>query len=117
MSLPPATTDSLLLVKPEVASKQIEEESAPKPSAEHQLAELVEQHGAGQHDPSAPKVDIVFPRPKTRFCGVKTLNSHKIAMGFKNIADEILANLRADDGTSAVVDGPGRCCMLRLRRR
>ena len=53
--------------------------------------------------PRRPKVDIVFPKPKTRFYGVKTLNSDKIAMDFKNIADEVLANLRADDGTELTV--------------
>lgn len=103
-SLPPATRDTLLLVKPEVASKQIEEESTPKASAEAQLAELVDQHGGStEHDPSAPKVDVFFPKPKTRFYGVKTLNSDKIAMDFKNIADEVIANLRADDGTELTV--------------
>ncbi|MGD9962242.1 ATP-binding protein, partial [Nocardioides sp.] len=103
-SLPPATTDTLLLVKPEVASKQIDEESAPKTSQEEQLAALVEQHGGGtERDPNAPKVDIVFPKPKTRFYGVKTLNSDKIAMDFKNIADEVIANLRADDCTELTV--------------
>ena len=103
-SLAPATADSLLLVKPEVAAKQIEEESAPKPTAEEQIAELVEQHGGTTPvDPNAPKVDVFFPKPKTRFYGVKTLNSDKIAMDFKNIADEVIANLRADDGTELTV--------------
>ncbi len=49
------------------------------------------------HDPSAPKVDIVFPNAKTRFYGVKTLNADKIALDFKNIAEEVIAHLRADD--------------------
>ncbi|RNM12122.1 DUF499 domain-containing protein [Nocardioides pocheonensis] len=103
-SLPPTTTDTLLLVKPNVASKQIEAESAPKTSPEEQLAALVEQQGGPvSHDPSAPKVDIVFTKPKTRFYGVKTLNSDKIAMDFKNIADEVIANLRADEGTELTV--------------
>jgi hypothetical protein len=103
-SLAPATTDSLLLVKPEVATKQIEEESAPKPTAEEQLGELTEQNGGTKPvDPNAPKVDVFFAKPKTRFYGVKTLNSDKIAMDFKNIADEVIANLRADDGTELTI--------------
>ena len=103
-SLPPATTDTLLLVKPEVASRQIEEESAPKTSPEERLAELVEKNGGStEHDPNAPKVDVFFPKLKTRFYGVKTLNSDKIAMDFKNIADEVIANLRVDDGTELTV--------------
>ena len=47
--------------------------------------------------PTPPEVDIVFPNAKTRFYGVKTLNSDKIALDFKNIADEVIAHLRADD--------------------
>ena len=43
------------------------------------------------------------PTPsKTRFYGVKTLNSDKIALDFKNIADEVIAHLRQSD-TSLVV--------------
>lgn len=34
---------------------------------------------------------------------MKTLNSHKIAMDVKEIADEIIANLRADDGTDLTI--------------
>ena len=34
---------------------------------------------------------------------MKTLNSGKIAMDFKNIADEVIANLRAADGTELIV--------------
>jgi hypothetical protein len=33
---------------------------------------------------------------------VKTLNSDKIALDFKNVADEIIANLRQDDTELAV---------------
>lgn len=100
----PVATDTLLLVRPDVATKQRETESEPKASPEEQLASVVEQNGgATTDDPSAPKVDIVFAKPKTRFYGVKTLNSDKIAMDFKNIADEVIANLRAADGTELTV--------------
>ena len=104
-SLPPAATDTLLLVRPEIAAKQIEEESAPKPSVEEQLTKLVEQNGGETpYDPtSVPKVDVFHPSPKTRFYGVNTLNSEKIALDFKNIADEVIANFRADDGTMLTV--------------
>lgn len=100
----PVATDTLLLVRPDVATKQREAESEPKTSSEEQLAALVEQHGGPTtHDPSVPKVDVVFAKPKTRFYGVKTLNSDKIAMDFKNIADEVIANLRPADGTVLTV--------------
>lgn len=49
-----------------------------------------------------PPVDIAFPPPKTRFYGVKTLSSDKIALEFKNIAEEVLAQLR-DTGATLVV--------------
>ena len=100
----PVATDTLLLVRPDVATKQREAESEPRATSEEQLAALVEQHGGSTtHDPSAPKVDVVFVKPKTRFYGVKTLKSDKIAMDFKNIADEVIANLRAADGTQLTV--------------
>lgn len=101
----PVATDTLLLVRPDVAAKQREAEAGSKAPLEGQLAALVEQHscGATPQDPSAPKADIFFTKPKTRFYGVKTLNSGKIAMDFKNIADEVIANLRAADGTELIV--------------
>ena len=46
-----------------------------------------------------PRPDIAFP---TRFYGVKTLSSDKIALDFKNIAERILAHLR-EQGTHLVV--------------
>lgn len=100
----PVATDTLLLVRPDVATKQREAESEPKASPEEQLAELVDQPGgATERDPSVPRVDVVYPKAKTRFFGVKTLHSSKIAIDFKNIADEVIANLRADDGTELTV--------------
>lgn len=49
---------------------------------------------------SSRLVRIVWP---TRFYGVKTLNSDKIALEFKNVADEVLAHLRAGDNTNVTV--------------
>ena len=89
---PPAPNDSMLLVQPEVATRQRNEE-VPHDSAgpDSQRAESAER---GQHsDPHRrPEIDIAFP--PTRFFGVKTLNSDRIALEFKNIADEVIANLR-----------------------
>lgn len=99
----PVTTDTLLLVRPDVATKQREAEVEPKPSPEEQIAGLVDQVGSPTDTESGPKVDFVFVKPKTRFYGVKTLNSEKIALDFKNIADEVIANLRGDDGTALTV--------------
>lgn len=102
-SLPPAATDTLLLVKPDVAAEQLDNESARRSSPEEELADLVGDGSSPEGDPAAPEADIAYIRPKTRFYGVKTLNSDKIAQDFKNIADEVLANLRADEGTALIV--------------
>src|SRR4029079_12852775 len=48
----------------------------------------------------SPKVDIVWP---TRSYGMKTLNSDKIALEFKNVADEVLAHLRSGENTRVTV--------------
>lgn len=97
-------TDALLLVRPDVASDQLEAESKSKAPLEDQLATLVDEHGGTTTgDSSAHEVDVVFENPKTRFYGVKALNSDKIALDFKNIADEVIANLRAADGTELTV--------------
>lgn len=101
---PPVATDTLLLVRPDVATRQREAESEPKTSSEEQLENLVQQNGdATSHDTSAQRANVVFANPKTRFYGVKTLNSDKIAFDFKNIAEEVIANLRAADGTTLTV--------------
>jgi predicted AAA+ superfamily ATPase len=103
-SLPPSTTDSLLLVRPDAAGRQIEEDAAAAAA------------GAGEGEPStstSPGVStspfeatsgvVKAPPSKTRFYGVKTLKSDSIAMDFKNIADEVLSNLRAEEGVSITV--------------
>ncbi|BBY07103.1 DUF499 domain-containing protein [Mycobacterium noviomagense] len=88
----PPATDSLLIVHPEIAVKQREAE-APAPEAPK------------EHEPGpipTPRPDIAFPPAKTRFYGVKTLSPDKIALDFKNIAEEVIAHLR-DEGTDLVV--------------
>jgi predicted AAA+ superfamily ATPase len=95
----PAATDSLLIVRPDIAAKQRNAElhaahGKPSPTSEEEAAKHFES------DPEDPSV--LYRKFKTRFFGVKTLNSDKIAFDFKNIADEIIANLR-DDGTELVV--------------
>ena len=94
----PAATDSLLLVRPDIAAKQRDAE-VPLPVDPDPDEPVID-------DPDRPptgRPDIVFPNAKTRFYGVKTLNSDKIALDFKNIADEVLAHLRADVNTNVVV--------------
>jgi len=40
-------------------------------------------------------------KAKSRFFGVKTLNSNKIALDFKNLADEVLAHLREEEAPTS----------------
>lgn len=93
----PAATDSLLLVRPDIAVKQRETEAPPTPGPGGTGTPVV-----GPGTPPKPPVDIAFPPPKTRFYGVKTLSADKIAFDFKNVAEEIIAHLR-DTGAKLVV--------------
>jgi len=98
---PPAPTDSLLIVRPEVALAQIKATEPPTPRG------ITPGTTAGTGTVAPPveprrAVDFVYPAVKTRFFGVKTLNSDKIALDFKNIAEEILAHLRNGDTNLAV---------------
>jgi hypothetical protein len=80
----PPATDSLLLVRPDIAVKQ---RDAEVPADETPAA-------AVPRPAPAPRPDIAFPPAKTRFYGVKTLSADKIAFDFKNIADEVITHLR-----------------------
>lgn len=92
----PAATDSLLLVRPDVAVKQRDTEVKPPSDSDDEAT-------PSDVDKTAkPPVDIAFPPPKTRFYGVKTLSADKIALDFKNVAEEVLAHLR-DSGATLVV--------------
>lgn len=94
----PAATDSLLLVRPDTAAKQQEAETeAPSDTPSNQPVDNQPQ------TPTKPRVDAISSNAKTRFYGVKTLNADKIAMDFKNIAEEVIAHLRADVNTNLVV--------------
>ena len=85
----PPATDSLLLVRPDVALRQREEEVEEEP--------LVNPPPPPPPPPGPPP-----PQAKTRFYGVKTLSADKIALDFKNIADEVIAHFR-EPGTNLVV--------------
>lgn len=96
-SVAPAPSDSLLLVKPDLAVKQSDAEAKP---AETPDTEEADEDPSG---PASPKIDLVFSDSRTRFYGVKTLNTDKIAMDFRNIADEVIAHLRGGTGTNLTV--------------
>lgn len=92
-SAAPPATDSLLIVQPENAVEQREVEGTRKPETE----KVDEPEG-----PTTGHIDIAFPPAKTRFYGVKTLSPDKIALDFKNVADEVIAHFR-DAGTVLMV--------------
>lgn len=93
----PSATDALLLVRPDIAVKQRDEETPSDAPSDAPLQEAKPNIPA-----DSPKVDVGCPPSKTRFYGVKTLSSDKIALDFKNVADEIIANLR-EQGINLVV--------------
>ncbi|MDJ0491339.1 Swt1 family HEPN domain-containing protein [Rhodococcus qingshengii] len=98
----PAASDSLLLVRPDVATKQRDAEVSTPVEQSGEESEQAQEIPSNKK-PSRP--DSVTPetKAKTRFYGVKTLNADKIALDFKNIADEVLAHLRADTNTALTV--------------
>lgn len=96
----PATTDSLLLVRPDVAVQQREAEASAVPGTPAGSTESI----AKKHFEPDPDHPGVYHRKfKTRFYGVKTLNTEKIALDFKNIAEEVIAPLRAGTSTNLTV--------------
>ncbi len=92
---PPAATDSLLVAHPDIAVKQRDAEMTAATDSNHKTQKV-----------DVPLVPPISPTPipsaKTRFYGVKTLSPDRIALDFKNIADEVIAQLR-EQGTELVV--------------
>ena len=91
----PGVTDSLLVVRPEIATKQVDDERVPEPAP-----------GPGP-TPVVPVPVPPGPSPVEdhlrRFYGVKTLDPDRIALDFKNIADEVLSHLRDSPSTTVTV--------------
>ena len=91
----PAATDSLLLVRPDIAVKERDAEMTAVTDSNDKTLKV-----------DVPLVQPISPPPipsaKTRFYGVKALSPDKIALDFKNIADEVIAHLR-ETGTELVV--------------
>ena len=94
----PSPTDSLLLVRPDVAEKQRDEDAKSLPGK----PEVPDEVDTKRPDDGTTLIPVNVPASKTRFYGVKTISSDKIALDFKNISDEVLANLR-QPGASLVV--------------
>jgi hypothetical protein len=92
----PVATDSLLVVRPDVAATQRAADTPPPKDEPNE-------DDVDVTPPRDDEDDVVVAKVKTRFYGVKRLNSDKIALDFKNIADEVISHLRADIGTNLVV--------------
>lgn len=97
---PPATTDSLLLVRPDIAATQRDAEDTPTPGTP---AGPTTEDAKKNFEPDPEHPGVYNRKFKTRFYGVKTLNTDKIAMDFKNIAEEVITHLRADTSTNLTV--------------
>jgi hypothetical protein len=96
----PPATDSLLLVRPDVAAKQREAETsqAPGPASEPRDAPEPKQ----QFEPHPEQPGVYTRKSKTRFFGSKTLNADRYALDFKHVADEVISHLR-DQGVELTV--------------
>ncbi len=89
---PPPVTDSLLLVRPDVAMRQHVGDVGAGSGLEDGLARRVSPDG--EVPPTQP--DLQYPRDPViiRYFGTKELRADRLAVDFKAVADEILANLR-----------------------
>jgi predicted AAA+ superfamily ATPase len=88
----PPVTDSLLLVRADVAARQLEsEEAAPSTADPDEPRDDPRQHF--EEDPDHPGVH--HQKFKKRFFGVKDLTPERYAVDFRNIADEVIAHLVA----------------------
>ncbi|MDN4474639.1 Swt1 family HEPN domain-containing protein [Demequina sp. SYSU T00192] len=97
---PPQVTDSLLLVRADVATAQIEAEAAeqaPVSPVEHDHAD------APQRKQDRYLRDMPQRPVKNRFYGVKTLGTNRIASDFRDVAEEVIANLRASEDVELTV--------------
>ena len=85
-------------MRPDVALAQIKATEPPTPRGiERDETPETEKEGGKPSVEPRRVVDFGYPTAKTRFFGVKTLNSEKVALDFKSIAEEVLAHLRNGD--------------------
>lgn len=91
----PVVNDAMLLVRPDVAQPQLEEEVKPQPATDDPETDPKE-----YFTETEPGVHV--RKGKTRFYASTTLNPDKVALDFKNIADEVLSHLR-QEGTELVL--------------
>lgn len=101
---PPAATDSLLLVRPDVAEAQRSRDSAQALALAGQAAVAASAGVSTRHTVGVEAgAEVPVRAAKTRFYGVKTLSSDSLARDFKSIADEVITHFQFQEGTHLVV--------------
>jgi hypothetical protein len=88
-----------LLVRSEVAQRQLEAEARPKPGGETELGEAATgtrgaEPGGQQPSPQGKPTPTVAPKPK-RFHGTVSLDPVRVGLDASRIADEVIAHLTA----------------------
>lgn len=103
---PPATIDSMLLVRADVAAVQMDQDARtrdPEPTTGDGTGDSTGSETGGTGGVAVTPPPPLTPDPakaiKTRFYGQRSLNPDRLAMDFKQISDEILAHLRANPST------------------
>ncbi|GAA2183878.1 Swt1 family HEPN domain-containing protein [Brooklawnia cerclae] len=105
----PASTDSMLLVRPDVAQMQRQHESQGPVGIPGPVPETTRDSG-GDATPADSHIVVTPPPPgppiildlKTRFFGDKALNPDRYVVEFKNVAEEVVSYLR-DSGAKVSV--------------
>ena len=87
--------DTTLVVRPDIASSQLEKDRAASTSAASEPNSGIETESKTDAENIHPPEDNVT-HAKTRFFEYKELNADLYAVDLKKIADEVLAHLRAD---------------------
>lgn len=111
-ALAPAATDSLLLVRPDVAVGQraaeqmagaaFEAAASSDRTSDTSIEAVTANRSSGGSGQQTIIEKAIAKELKKRFYGVKTLNADKYAMDFRNIAEEIVTHLR-EPGTALTV--------------
>jgi predicted AAA+ superfamily ATPase len=93
-------TDQVLLVRPDLANRQREEETQASPGTEPTDQDNVTPKPEDKIPvPPPPKPTPPEPKSKTRFFGVFSVNSEKYARDLTRLQQEILPHLVNEDGT------------------
>lgn len=101
----PATDDPGLLVKPDIAWKQLQAEAPNQASSTGTTPPLETpgESGAADPQPVAPVENGETVQPKKRFHGTVTLDPERVGRDASRIADEVISHLAGQDGAEVSV--------------